>query len=77
MIPPADNLIRFSGEGDGFIAGTDNGDQNDPNSLKKPERNAFYGKALVVVQNTGKKGVIRVKATVAGLPDAVTEIEVE
>ena len=77
LVPRADNLIRFSVEGDGFIAGTDNGDQNDPNSLKKPERNAFYGKALVVVQNTGKKGVIRVKATAAGLPDAVTEIEVE
>lgn len=77
LVPRANNLLRFSVEGDGFIAGTDNGDQNDPNSLKKPERNAFYGKALVVVQNTGRKGVIRVKATADGLPDAVTEIKIQ
>ena len=77
LVPRANNLLRFSVEGDGFIAGTDNGYQNDPNSLKKPERNAFYGKALVVVQNTGRKGVIRVKATADGLPDAVTEIKIQ
>ena len=66
LVPDADNLLRFTVEGDGFIAGTDNGDQNDPVSLKKPERHAFYGKAMAVVQNTGK----------AGLPDAIVEIKV-
>lgn len=77
LVPNANQLVRFSVEGDGFIAGTDNGDQNDPNSLKKPERNLFYGKALVVVQNTGKKGVIHVKATADGLPDIITDIKVQ
>lgn len=76
LVPDADNLLRFTVEGDGFIAGTDNGDQNDPVSLKKPERHAFYGKAMAVVQNTGKAGTIRLKATAEGLPDAIVEIKV-
>lgn len=76
LVPDAGNLLRFTVEGDGFIAGTDNGDQNDPVSLKKPERHAFYGKAMAVVQNTGKAGTIRLKATAEGLPDAIVEIKV-
>ena len=76
VVPDAGNLLRFTVEGDGFIAGTDNGDQNDPVSLKKPERHAFYGKAMAVVQNTGKAGTIRLKATAEGLPDAIVEIKV-
>jgi beta-galactosidase len=76
-VPDAANLIRFSiTAGEGLIAGTDNGNQNDPNSLKKPERHAFSGKAMVVVQNKGKKGNIRLKASSDGLPDAYTDITV-
>ena len=62
--------------GTALSPGTDNGDQNDPVSLKKPERHAFYGKAMAVVQNTGKAGTIRLKATAEGLPDAIVEIKV-
>ncbi|MCC8153954.1 MAG: DUF4982 domain-containing protein, partial [Tannerellaceae bacterium] len=58
LVPDANQLIRFTVEGEGFIVGTDNGDQNDSVSLKTPQRNAFFGKVLVVVQNTGKKGQI-------------------
>mgnify|MGYP000310209115 FL=1 len=76
LVPYADNLLRLTVGGDGFIAGTDNGDQNDPVSLKKPERHAFYGKAMAVIQNTGKAGTIRLKATAEGLPDAIVEIKV-
>lgn len=55
LVPDADNLLRFTVEGDGFIAGTDNGDQNDPVSLKKPERHAFYGKTMAVVQTRARQ----------------------
>jgi len=41
--PLADRLVKFTVDGEGFIAGTDNGNQNDHNSLKKPERNLFSG----------------------------------
>lgn len=39
--PVANQLVRFSLEGEGSIAGTDNGDQNDPVSLRKT-RTSFY-----------------------------------
>ena len=77
LVPLANNLLKFTVEGNGFIAGTDNGDQNDPVSLKKPERHAFYGKAMVVVQNNGKKGNITLKATAEGLPEATTTLQVQ
>lgn len=77
LVPNADHLIRFEVEGNGFIAGTDNGNQNDSTSLKKPERHAFSGKAMVVVQNTGKKGEIRLKASADGLSDSYTVLQVK
>jgi len=66
--PLADQLVKFSVEGEGAIAGTDNGDQNDHVSLKKPERHLFYGKCLAIVQTNGKAGNIMLKAVVDGLP---------
>lgn len=73
-VPVADNLINFTIEGDGFIAGTDNGDSTDPNSLKKPSRKLFSGKALAVVQSHKKAGKIILKATSSNLKQASIEI---
>lgn len=69
IVPDADQLVKFTLEGEGSIAGTDNGDQNDHVSLKKPERHMFYGKCLAIVQSTNKAGNIILKAKVEGLPD--------
>ncbi len=66
--PIANQLVKFTIEGEGDIVGTDNGDQNDHVSLKKPERHLFYGKCLAVVQTNGKVGTITLKASVEGLP---------
>lgn len=74
-IPVADNLINFTIEGDGFIAGTDNGDPTDPNSLKKPSRKLFSGKALVVVQSHKKAGRITLKAISPNLKGDSIEID--
>lgn len=68
VCPLANQLVNFAVDGPGTIAGTDNGDENDHVSLKKPERHLFFGKALVIVQSTGKTGDIQLKATVDGLP---------
>lgn len=69
-VPIADNLISFSVEGNGTIAGTDNGDPTDSHSLAKPSRKLFSGKALAVVQATNNKGNIILKARSEGLSDA-------
>jgi beta-galactosidase len=74
--PLADQLVRFSVEGEGFIAGTDNGNQNDHRSLKKPERNLFYGKCVGIVQNYGHKAKLKVKIEVEGLPTETVVIRV-
>ncbi len=74
-IPVADNLINFSIEGNGFIAGTDNGDPTDSNSLKKPSRKLFNGKALVVVQSNKNSGKIILKAKSDGFENVSIEIK--
>ncbi|MBP7151639.1 MAG: DUF4982 domain-containing protein [Paludibacteraceae bacterium] len=68
--PLANQLVKFSINGIGIIAGTDNGDENDSTSLKKPERHLFFGKCLAIVQSSKKPGKITLKASVEGLPDA-------
>jgi len=72
--PLADKLVKFSIEGNGFIAGTDNGSQYDPNSLKKTERHLFFGKCLAIVQSNNKAGKMILKAEVEGLPEQKIEI---
>jgi beta-galactosidase len=67
--PVANQLVKFMLEGEGAIVGTDNGDQNDHVSLKKPERHLFYGKCLAIVQSTKEGGNIVLKAVVEGLPN--------
>jgi len=67
--PLADQLVKFTVEGPGAIVGTDNGNQNDHVSLKKPERHLFYGKCLAIVQSTNNGGKIILKASVEGLPE--------
>jgi beta-galactosidase len=76
-VPTADNFIQFSIEGDGIIAGTDNGDPTDGISLKKPERKLFNGKALVVVQSGKHSGTLKLKAISESLKETVIEIYCE
>jgi len=74
VVPTANNFIRFSVEGSGTIAGTDNGDPTDSVSLKKPERKLFNGKALAVVQSNRIAGIIKLKAESENLQGAEIEI---
>ena len=70
MAPDADNLIKFSIEGTGIIAATDNGYQADTVSFKSKERKCWKGMALAIIRSAGKKGNITLTATGEGLQPA-------
>lgn len=70
MVPDADHLVRFTVDGPGFIAGTDNGNQTSLESFKAPQRNAFNGLCLALVQSAGRPGLITLRAEAAGLQGA-------
>ncbi len=74
-VPYAENLIKFSVEGDGTIAGVDNGKQTSMEPFKADFRKAFHGKCLLVVKAGTKEGMIRVKAYSEGLTAAGVDIE--
>ena len=76
VVPTADHLIRFSLDGYGSIAGTDNGDPTDHISLNQPERKLFNGKCLVVVKSGKKKEKMILSASGEGLKSAELIIKV-
>jgi Beta-galactosidase/beta-glucuronidase len=75
LCPNADNLVEFEISGNGFIAGVDNGSPISLERFKDDKRKAFYGKCLVVLQNNGKKGTIKLDAVAEGLKRAHIDIK--
>lgn len=67
-VPRADNQIRFRTSGEGTVIATDNGSETSMESFKNPDRHAFHGLCLAVVQTNGKAGNIKLTATSEGLP---------
>lgn len=74
LCPLADNLVTFSVEGSAFNAGVDNGSPISLERFKAPQRKAFYGKALVILQNNGEEGPATLTATSPGLAPATITI---
>lgn len=77
LCPNADNDITFNIDGAGFIAGVDNGSPTSMERFKANHRKAFYGKCMLVVQNLGRKGKIRVQATSPGLQNGHSTVSVK
>ncbi len=67
LCPWADDQITFQVEGSGFNAGVDNGSPISMERFKADNRKAFYGKALIIVQNNGEGGPCTITATAPGL----------
>ncbi len=75
MVPCSDNQIDFTIEGPGEIVATDNGDPTDMMPFPSHKRKAFNGKVLVIVRaDDSKTGLIKVKAKLPGLKEAIVEI---
>lgn len=77
LCPNAENDVTFALDGPGFIAGVDNGSPISLERFKDNHRKAFYGKCLVVIQNNGENGSVKVTATADGLSKATTAIRVK
>lgn len=67
VVPNADNLVDFKIEGNGFIAGVDNGFQASLEPFKANYRKAFHGLCLAILQSTEKAGSIKLTANAKGL----------
>ena len=69
MVPEADNLVHFEIEGEGKIVGVGNGNAMSQEPAKGMERRAFSGMCQVIIQSSGKKGSITLKASSLALSD--------
>lgn len=67
IVPDAENLVQFKVEGNGFIAGVDNGFQASLEPFKANYRKAFHGLCLAILQSKEKAGTIKLTATSNGL----------
>jgi beta-galactosidase len=76
-VPDAGNLIDFKINGEGFIAGTDNGNETDLTSFKSNQRKALNGLCLAVIQSKQKAGIVKLTATADGLQSAAITITVK
>ena len=76
IVPNATNNIKFSIDGPGKIVGVDNGDPTSHASFKASDRNAFYGKCLVIVQSLNSEGIIKLSAQSQGLEESSINISV-
>lgn len=76
LYPYGDNEITFEVAGAGRLLAVDNGDPLDLSSGSVPGRKAFRGKALLIIQSSGEKGVITAKASSKGLTSAELTVDV-
>jgi len=77
LIPDAANLINISLQGEGSIAGVDNGSQTSHESFKANHRKAFNGLALAIIKAGKSASTLQLRASSAGLQDAAIEIQVK
>jgi beta-galactosidase len=70
LVPDADNLVQFKINGEGLIAGVDNGSQTSMEPFKARQRKAYNGLCLAIIQSTQKAGKIILEASSSGLRTA-------
>ncbi len=66
-VPNASNNVIFSVQGDGVIAGVDNGCETSQESFRGHSIHAFNGKCLVIVRSGEHKGKVVISASASGL----------
>ncbi len=74
-VPRAKNAVCFEVSGPGEIVATDNGDPTDWTPFQSCDRNAFNGRALVVIRSTAHSGAIALKVSSPGLEPSEIKIQ--
>jgi beta-galactosidase len=77
VVPTADNEVLFDLSGPGRIIGLDNGQPDSHESYQGNRRKAFVGRALALVQSTGRPGEMRLTASSSSLTSASIAITAE
>jgi len=70
VVPTADDEVVFEISGAGRILGLDNGQAESHESYQGNRRRAFAGRALALVQSTGRAGEMQLTATAPSLKGA-------
>lgn len=75
LCPNADNLVKFSVKGAGYLRAVGNGDATCLDSFQAPQRKAFSGMCMLIVQSKELAGEINITATSRGLRKAKMTLE--
>jgi beta-galactosidase len=76
VVPASDHLVRFEVEGPARLLAVGNGNPTDHSSYQAPERRAFHGLLLVMIQSTDETGRVRVTALADGMEPVSIDIDV-
>jgi len=77
-LPTANDLINFEVSGGGKLVGVDNGYQANLDSFKANSCKLFNGKCIAIIQSTGKRETIKIKASTGnGIPVSVLDVKVD
>jgi beta-galactosidase len=76
VVPGANDLVRFTVDGPARLLAVGNGDPTDHSSYQDPERHAFHGLLLAMIQSTDEAGAVTVTARAEGLAPASIAITV-
>ena len=75
LCPLADNIVHFEVSGAGKLRAVGNGDPTSIESFEMPERRAFYGKCMAIVQTDKGAGTIILKASSSNLKSSTIKLK--
>jgi len=75
FVATARNKVRFTVSGAGKLVGVDNGDSTDYDSYQAPERSAFSGKVVAIVESDGTSGPITINANSLGIASGSVTVQ--
>jgi hypothetical protein len=74
MVNKAQDLVRVTVEGPGYLMGLENGILSDTTPYSADYRRVSRGRLLIYISSTTTSGTIRIRAQVQGMQDALLEL---